>query len=131
MRCIRWEIFAAFVGLLSVCGACDADVKMPAIFGDHMVLQQGQRNSDWGMAATNEEITVTIGQQSHKATAGSDGKFSVALDPMPAGGPHTLAVTGKNSIKFDDVLVGEVWVCSGQSNMQWSVNASNDADMEK
>ena len=50
---------------------------------------------------------------------------------MPAGGPHTLTVKGKNSLKFEDVLVGEVWICSGQSNMQWSVNAANDADLEK
>lgn len=108
-----------------------ADVKLPNIFGHHMVLQQMQPNKVWGLAAPGEAITVSIGAQSHKATAGADGNWTVTLDSLPAGGPHTLTVAGKNEIKFDDVLVGEVWICSGQSNMQWSVNASYDPDLEK
>jgi sialate O-acetylesterase len=103
---------------------------MPAIFGDHMVLQQGQKDRVWGWAEAGEEVTVSIGDQTHKTKAGSDGKWSVMLDAMPAGGPLTMAVKGRNSLKFDDVLVGEVWICSGQSNMQWSVRLSNDADLE-
>lgn len=109
-----------------------ADVKLPNIFGSHMVLQQGQKNKVWGLADANEAVTVTIGSQSHKATAAADGKWSVMLDPMTASGDgQTLTVKGKNEVKFDDVLVGEVWICSGQSNMQWSINASNDPDLEK
>jgi sialate O-acetylesterase len=96
-----------------------------------MVLQQAQKNKVWGLADAGEAVTVTIDKQSHQATAGADGKWQVSLDPLAAGGPYTLTVKGKNEIKIDDVLVGEVWICSGQSNMQWSVNASNDPDLER
>lgn len=108
-----------------------ANVKLPNVFGDHMVLQQGQKNKVWGMADAGEAVTVTIDKQSQQATAGADGAWQVMLDPIPVGGPYEFVVKGKNEIKFTDVLVGEVWVCSGQSNMQWSVNASNDPDLER
>lgn len=132
--CLSRNLVRALTTML-VCGlsatALRAEVKLPNIFGDHMVLQQGQKNKVWGLADANEAITVTIGEQSHKATAGADGAWQVMLDPLPVGGPHTLAVQGKNKLAFSDVLVGEVWICSGQSNMQWSVDASNDPDLEK
>ena len=73
---------------------------------------------------------MSINGQSKTATAGADGKWQVTLDPMPAGGPYTLTVKGKNTITCNDVLAGEVWICSGQSNMQWSVASANDADLE-
>jgi sialate O-acetylesterase len=107
-----------------------ADVKLPAIFGSHMVLQRDQKDRVWGWAEPGEEITVQIAGQSKTAKAGPDGSWQVQLDPMPAGGPHTLTVQGKNTLKYDDVLVGEVWICSGQSNMQWPVGAAKDADLE-
>ncbi|QDU59866.1 hypothetical protein Pan216_06990 [Planctomycetes bacterium Pan216] len=107
-----------------------ADVKMPSIFSDHMVLQRNQPNPVWGKADPGEEVTVTIGDQTKKATAGDDGRWKATLDPLPAGGPHKLSVKGKNAVNIDDVLVGEVWVCSGQSNMRWTVSNSNDADLE-
>ena len=99
------------------------DVKLPAIFGSHMVLQQGQKDRVWGRADPGEEVTVTIADQVKTTKADDDGKWSVTLDPLPAGGPHTLTVKGKNTITLDDVLVGEVWLCSGQSNMQLAVVA--------
>jgi sialate O-acetylesterase len=110
--------------------AVQADVKLPSIFGDHMVLQQGQANPVWGWADAGEAVTVTICGQSKKATPDEDGKWEVKLDPLPVGGPHELTVAGKNEIVLTDVLVGEVWLCSGQSNMQWSVSAANDPDLE-
>ena len=106
------------------------DVKVPAIFGSHMVLQRDQKDRVWGWAEPGEEVTVKIGDQTHATKAGADGSWQVMLDPMPAGGPHTLTVAGKNTLNLDDVLVGEVWICSGQSNMQWPVAAANDADLE-
>ncbi len=116
---------------IAACTA-SADVSLNAMFGDHMVLQQGIRNRIWGRADAGEQVTVTLGGQSHTATAGPDGAWHVMLDPVTAyGGPHTLTVKGKNTLTFNDVLIGEVWICSGQSNMQWSVNQSNDADLEK
>lgn len=112
-------------------GTARGDVKLPNIFGDHMVLQRGQKNKVWGTAKANEAITVTIDKQSHKATAAADGTWHVWLDPLPAGGPHSLTVQGQNKVSFTDLLVGEVWICSGQSNMQWPIDASNDPDLEK
>jgi sialate O-acetylesterase len=106
------------------------EVKLPSIFGSHMVLQQGQKDRVWGRAEPGEEVTVKIGDQAKTTKAGDDGKWMVTLDPLPAGGPHTLTVKGRNTITLDDVLVGEVWLCSGQSNMQWAVNQANDADLE-
>ncbi len=107
-----------------------ADVKMPAIFGSHMVLQRDQKDRIWGWAEPGEEVTVAINDQNKSTKAGADGSWQVVLDPMPAGGPHTMSIKGKNTLTFDDVLVGEVWICSGQSNMQWPVAASNNADLE-
>ncbi len=129
----RWRtLLAAVAALVAIPGgAAQADVKLPNIFGDHMVLQQGQKNKVWGVADPGEAVTVSIGGQSHATKAADDGKWHVMLDALPVGGPHDLSVQGKNTVKFTDVLVGEVWVCSGQSNMQWSVNASNDPDLER
>ena len=129
----NWRVLitpALLVGgwLASLPTAAWAEVKLPNIFGNHMVLQQGQKNKVWGKADAGEKVKVSIGSQTHEATAAADGSWSVMLDPLPVGGPHTLAV---NNLKFDDVLVGEVWICSGQSNMQWSINASNDPDLER
>ncbi len=107
-----------------------ADVKLPAIFSDHMVLQRDQKDRVWGWADPGEEVTVTINEQTKTAHAGPDGKWQVILDPLPTGGPYTLTVKGKNTRSFNDVLAGEVWICSGQSNMQMSVAGSNDADLE-
>ncbi len=108
-----------------------AEVKLPAIFGSHMVLQQKLADKVWGWADAGEEVTVTIAGQTKTTKAGDDKKWSVTLDPMTADNkPLTMTVKGKNTITFDDILVGEVWICSGQSNMQWNVGGSNDADLE-
>ncbi|MBI3860452.1 MAG: sialate O-acetylesterase [Planctomycetia bacterium] len=127
-----WNGALASAALVLLAGnVAQAEVKLPNIFTDHMVLQQGQKNRVWGTAGAGEAVTVTIDKQTQKVSAGADGKWQVALDPLPVGGPYVLAVKGSNEIKIDDVLVGEVWICSGQSNMQWSVNISNDPDLEK
>ncbi len=125
----RWAAAAMTVLLLSA--PAGADVAMPNIFTEHMVLQQGQKNRVWGTAAAGEEIKVSIGEQSQSTKAAADGKWQITLDPLPVGGPYTFTVKGLNEIKFTDVLVGEVWICSGQSNMQWSVNNSTDPDLER
>ena len=122
---------ASAIAAVLMGATAQADVKLPNVFGDHMVLQQGQRNKVWGLAEAGEAVTVAINGQNQTATAAADGTWHVYIDPVPVGGPYALTVKGKNEIKFSDVLVGEVWVCSGQSNMQWSVNASNDPDIER
>jgi sialate O-acetylesterase len=106
------------------------DVKLPSLFGSHMVLQRDQKDRVWGRADPGEEVSVTIGSQSHTTRAGDDGKWLITLEPMPAGGPHTMTIVGKNTITIGDILVGEVWLCSGQSNMAWSVAQANDGDLE-
>jgi sialate O-acetylesterase len=111
-------------------GVARADVKLPAIFSPHMVLQRDMKDRVWGWAEPGEKVTVTIADQTKTAEAGPDGKWSVTLDPLKAGGPHMLTVQGKNTIALDDVLVGEVWICSGQSNMQLEVKSADDGDLE-
>lgn len=87
-----------------------------------MVLQQGQKIPVWGWADPGEEVTVALGTTRAKTKAGPDGKWRVDLGKTEAGSdPQTLTVTGRNKIAFEDVLVGEVWVCSGQSNMEFGV----------
>ncbi len=105
-----------------------ADVKLPAIFGDHMVLQQDGKIPVWGTAAPGEEIKVTVGSNSATATAAQDGKWRVDLPSLAASSmPVTLTVAGKNTVTFQDVLVGDVWLASGQSNMEFSTGGVLDA----
>lgn len=107
-----------------------AELWLPAIFSDHMVLQRDQPNPVWGSADPGQTVTVSIAAQDHTAQADSAGNWRVKLSPLPAGGPHELAVRAGARRVFQDVLVGEVWFCSGQSNMEWSVKRSNEAAIE-
>lgn len=108
-----------------------SEVRMPSIFGNNMVLQRNQPNPVWGWADPKESVTITIHEQTVKTQAGDDGSWRVSLEALPTGGPYEMTIRGKNTLEFDNILSGEVWICSGQSNMQWSVNASNDPDLEK
>ena len=116
--------------VLAVSKPAAAEVKLPSIFGSHMVLQQNHENPVWGQASPGEEIKVTVGDQAHRAVAGNDGRWMVRLKPMSVGDPLTMTVQGENTITYEDVLVGAVWICSGQSNMAWAVASANDADLE-
>ena len=98
-----------------------ADVTLPAHFSDHMVLQRDAKLPVWGGADPGEEVVVRFQQQVQKTTAGDDGQWRVQLAEVPPGGPHELTVKGKNAITLKDVLVGEVWLASGQSNMHFTV----------
>jgi sialate O-acetylesterase len=118
--------FAVSSRLLSGCAllwlatlALRADVHCPAIFGDHMVLQQRQPVPVWGEAAAGEDVTVEFAGQTVRTTAGADGRWQVMLAPLAASvEPRMFTVRGENTLTFSDVLVGEVWFCSGQSNME-------------
>mgnify|MGYP002622609191 CR=1 FL=1 len=116
--------------LASLTATALADVTLPAVFTDHMVLQRDQPVPVWGWADPNEEVTVSFRDQSKTTTADVNGNWSVKLDALSLGEPGTLRVQGNNELTRSDVLVGEVWVCSGQSNMQWSVAAALDPDLE-
>lgn len=102
-----------------------ADVTLPSILGSEMVLQQGRDVPVWGKADPGESVTVTFAGQTKTAIAGDDGKWRVTLDPLQASVEgRTLTVAGKNTIALEKVLVGEVWLCSGQSNMQFALRSS-------
>lgn len=108
-----------------------ANLKLPAIIADHMVLQQKQSNPIWGWDKAGTEVTVTLGDQVKKATAGDDGKWTVKLDPLDASyDPKTIVVEGTSKQVIKDVLVGEVWMCSGQSNMGMMVNGDWKFEVE-
>jgi len=115
--------------LLLFCRA-NAEVKLPGIFGDHMVLQRNQRLPVWGWSSPNEKVTVFFHRQSKQTMADNHGKWKITLDPESAGGPFELKVEGGNQIIFRDVLVGEVWICSGQSNMEFELNGVVSAEKE-
>ncbi len=121
----------AAVAVLALSSAAQAELKMPAIFGSHMVLQREMPIPVWGWDSPGAEVTVTLGEAAAKAKAGSDGKWLVELPAQKAGGgPLQLTVSGSSEKKFEDVLIGEVWLCSGQSNMEWVVASSDNAKEE-
>ncbi|MHC4399866.1 MAG: sialate O-acetylesterase, partial [Planctomycetota bacterium] len=113
-----------------IVSAARADVRLPAVFSDHAVLQCDAPVPVWGWADGGEKVTVSIAGQSKQTTAGVAGKWSLRLDPMAAGGPHELVVEAGNTIRLADVLVGEVWLGSGQSNMAMTVARSANAEEE-
>ncbi len=119
-----------FVLLVFASSVLNAKVSLPNIFSDHMVLQRNHENLIWGKANPGEKIQVSIERQKHKTVADNDGNWKVKLDSMKAGGPYVLSVKGENKLEFKNVLIGEVWVCSGQSNMGMSVAQSNHSDIE-
>jgi sialate O-acetylesterase len=103
-----------------------ADVKLPSIFSDHMVLQEGMKVPVWGTADPGEDVTVTVGKATAATKAGADGKWRVELASLPKGStPVTMTVKGKNLLTINDVLIGDVWLCSGQSNMAFPLSTTN------
>ena len=103
--------------------SCTAEVMLAPPFTDHAVLQRNLPVPVWGRGTAGETVTVRFRGQTHKTVAGADGRWSVRLDPMPANAEGTdLFVTGKNTVILNDVVVGEVWLASGQSNMEWPLN---------
>ena len=99
-----------------------ADVSLPKLFTDHAVLQRDVSVPVWGWASPGEAVAVSIAGQTLKTKAGKNGDWQVRLSPHPAGGPFELKVSGKNTLTVQDIYFGEVWLCGGQSNMQWTVS---------
>ena len=121
-------LFAATV--LFLAGTVSANVKLPKIFGDNMVLQRDHAIPVWGWADSKEKITVKFNRQIKTITADKSGKWRIDLEAETAGGPYQMMVSGKNTITIGNILVGDVWVCSGQSNMEFRLITSLDADKE-
>lgn len=122
------KIYFALILLASI--SSKSQVTVAAIFADNMVLQRHVKIPVWGWAGANEKITIMFHNQSKTTKADKNGKWLVHLDNEIAGGPYILSISGKNKIQIKNVLVGEVWLCSGQSNMEWSVEQSDNAKNE-
>jgi sialate O-acetylesterase len=113
---------------LGMARSAQAEVNLPHVFGNHMVLQRDQPIIIWGWAGPGENVTVQLGSASQSTQANAQGEWKVTLAAMPAGGPYTLTVSGSSTVKYDDVMIGEVWLCSGQSNMEFGMGmVSNSA----
>ena len=119
MRCLLVSLLCASSVVLT-----QAAVRLPAIFGDRMVLQRDASVPVWGWADPGESVTVSAGGDRATATADKDGLWSLKLTKLAASAkPVEVTITGKNTITLNDVLVGDVWVCSGQSNMEFGIKA--------
>ncbi|TWU00997.1 sialate O-acetylesterase [Stieleria varia] len=134
---MKTQLFAnplvAFICVACVFCSTASAQSLPLVhplFTDHMVLQRDIETPVWGWTTPGEKISVECAGHSANATADADGRWMAKLAALPAGGPHELTVTGPSSITISDVLVGDVWICSGQSNMEWSVQISNNAAAE-
>ena len=112
-----------------VSGSLHADVKPNPLFTDGAVLQRGQPVPVWGTARDGEKVTVEFNNQKVTTTA-ADGMWSLNLKPLKEGGPFTMTITGDNAVTVNNLLVGEVWVCSGQSNMEWAFSKAHNAKDE-
>ena len=123
--------FLIATSMAAITFSSQAETRLPAIIGDHMVLQQKQTNPIWGWDTPGTKVTVSFAGQSKSADAGKDGKWTVKLDPVPANAKaQTLSITGSSKKEVQDVLVGEVWMCSGQSNMGFTLNSDWNGDIE-
>ncbi len=109
-----------------------AQLKLARLFSDHVVLQRQKPIPIWGWAMAKEKISVTMAGQTLKTQTDASGRWQVSLTPLEAGGPYVLSVRAKSgSVEVKDILIGEVWLCSGQSNMEWQVKSANNFKVEK
>ena len=122
------KLLSLTVCLLFVLSQIMAQLSVPSFFSDHMVLQREKPINIWGTANAGERISVTLGNAKKSTRTDKNGKWSISLPPMQAGGPYTLSVKSpKQALSFTDILVGEVWICSGQSNMEFRLRSANHA----
>jgi sialate O-acetylesterase len=120
--------------LLAICltkaAAQEARPFLSPMFTDNMVLQRNISVPVWGWTDPGKEVTVSIAGKRARVTAGADGKWMAKIGPLPVGGPYAMAVAGPRNVMLNNVLVGDVWVCSGQSNMEWGIKAAANPDQE-
>jgi sialate O-acetylesterase len=130
MKCSRFVTSLCALLLIAAASTVQADVKLPVVIGDNMVLQRDAEVPIWGWDDAGTAVTVTLRKSKVSATADADGKWMVKLPAMKAGGPHTIVVAGSSTLTVKNILFGEVWLCSGQSNMEWTVGLSDNAKQE-
>ncbi len=126
-KAIRWIILPIFIlTTLNI----RAEIKLPKILGSNMVLQRDVEFKIWGWADKNEKITIRFNGIVETTEADKAGNWLVTFPPMKAGGPYVMIIEGKNIIELKNILVGDVWICSGQSNMEWPLSSAKDAEYE-
>ena len=130
MKNVASKSSVAFLILSLFIGTVLANVKPARIFSSNMVLQQGQENPIWGWADQGEKITISFAGKTISTKADKSGKWSAKLPSLGYGGPYEMTIRGKNVVQFGNILIGEVWICSGQSNMEWRVDNTNNAKAE-
>lgn len=126
----RTANFVALGVVVLIVAAARAEVRPAALFTDHMVLQRGMPLPIWGTADPGERVTVSMAGQAASTTAGADGRWRVVLEPLEMQDPLEMTISGEDTVTIRDVLVGEVWVCSGQSNMTFALNRAKNAEQE-
>ena len=129
MKTLNISLWITLLSLMLTLNA-EADVKLPRIFSSNMVLQQGMEIPVWGWADKGERVSITFKDKTLRTKTDQNGKWKVKLPVQNYGGPYTLIIKGKNTIVFDNVMIGDVWVCSGQSNMEMQVSRCNNAEQE-
>ncbi len=130
LKSFLMQLPVVFIAVFLAAATCSADVKLPSLLSDHMVLQRDEPVPIWGWAEPGEKVVVAIAGQTHETETNGEGQWRIDLTPLSVGDPLTLVVEGNNRLERTDILVGEVWVCSGQSNMGWPVVRSKDAQLE-
>src|ERR671912_527875 len=126
-------LWAAMAGVSVSARAQETAVYKPflhPLFGNDMVLQRGVTVPVWGWTTPGASVTIELRGQKATATAGADGKWVARFGPFDAGGPYTLTVSGPKSATLTNVLVGDVWLCSGQSNMEMGIRLADNAEEE-
>lgn len=111
-----WTILIGAAALATV-SAASGQIRLPRLIRDSMILQRGRKIPLWGWASKGEKIRVTFDRHSYRTQTGADGRWALQLPAMPAGGPYSMEIEGKNRITLRDIWIGDVWLCSGQSNM--------------
>ncbi|MFB3924270.1 MAG: sialate O-acetylesterase [Terriglobia bacterium] len=125
MRILSTRNFTLLLSMLALMAPSTlAEVKLPAFFSDNMVLQSSAKDLVWGTAEPGEQVTVSIAGQKATAAADSQGRWRVEIGPLKPGGPLEMTIAGRNSITIHNIAVGEIWICSGQSNMEMAVGNS-------
>jgi sialate O-acetylesterase len=124
-------MFTPLLAFASLASAQQAQLPfLSPVFSSHMVLQRDKTNTFWGWTSPGKRVTVSVSGNTGTGTAGSDGKWMVRVAPPPTGGPYTVNIDGPSHVTLDDVLVGDVWVCSGQSNMEFGIGMTNNSAQE-
>lgn len=125
-----WILLSVFFAGLLLALNVSAEIRLPHVFGSHMVLQREKPIIVWGWAQPGETVTVQLDSTQQTTQANDKGEWKVTLPAMEAGGPYELTVSGSSTIKLEDVMVGEVWLCSGQSNMEFGMGNLKDPEKE-